>query len=139
MSDRTCRFFQKHSGLLRYLVFGALTTLVNFLIYFPCYNLLALGAAVSNALAWAVSVAFAFVTNKRFVFQSSDWSYKIWLGEFVKFTGCRLASGIMETAILWVAVDMLGWNGNGFKIMVSVLVVIANYIGSKWFVFRKTR
>ena len=136
---RICRLLQEHIDLLRYLLFGALTTLVNFLIYFPCYNLLFLSAAVSNMIAWIVSVAFAFVTNKQFVFQSNDWHKKTWLGELVKFTGCRLASGVMETSILWVAVDMLRWNGNGFKILVSILVVIFNYIGSKWFVFNKTR
>ncbi len=126
-------------GALRYLIFGVLTTLVNFLIYFPCFNLLAMGAAVSNGIAWAGAVAFAFVTNKQFVFQSADWSRKAWLRELVKFTGCRLASGIGETGILYLTVDLLLWNGNLMKILVSVLVVLVNYVTSKCFVFKRTR
>ena len=126
-------------GALRYLIFGVLTTLVNFLIYFPCFNLLAMGAAVSNGIAWAGAVVFAFVSNKQFVFQSSDWSRKVWPRELVKFTGCRLASGIGETGILYLTVDLLLWNGNLMKILVSVLVVLVNYVTSKCFVFKRTR
>lgn len=130
---------QKHRGALCYLLFGALTTLVNFLIYFPCFNLLSMSAAVSNGIAWAGAVVFAFVTNKQFVFQSADWSRKAWLRELVQFTACRLASGIGETGILYLTVDLLLWNGNLVKILVSVLVVLVNYVTSKCFVFKRTR
>ena len=74
------RAFEKYKGAIIYLFFGALTTVVNYLVYFPCYNLLGLSAAVSSILAWVVAVAFAFVTNKPFVFKSRDWSAKVlWL------------------------------------------------------------
>lgn len=127
----------RHWDIISYLVFGVLTTVVNYLVYLPCYNLLGLSAAVSNVIAWAVAVLFAYVTNKPFVFRSHDWSLKTVIPEFARFVGCRVASGGAETLILLLTVDILGWNGNLWKLIVSVLVVIANYFGSKLLVFKK--
>lgn len=128
----------KHYDLLIYLVFGVLTTVVNYLVYLPCYNLLCFSASVSNAIAWVAAVAFAYLTNKPFVFKSHDWSAKTILPELAKFLGCRIGSGAAETLILLLTVDILGWNGNLWKLATSVLVVLLNYVGSKLFVFKKT-
>ena len=123
--------------VLSYLIFGVLTTVVNYLVYLPVYNLLGLAAALSNAIAWVVAVAFAYLTNKPFVFKSHDWSAKTVIPELTKFVGCRVASGAAETLILLVTVDILCWNGNIWKLVTSVLVVVMNYIASKLVVFRK--
>ena len=123
--------------VLSYLIFGVLTTIVNYLVYLPVYNLLGLSAALSNAIAWVVAVAFAYLTNKPFVFKSHDWSVKTVIPELTKFVGCRVASGAAETLILLVTVDLLHWNGNIWKIVTSVLVVVMNYIASKLVVFKK--
>lgn len=128
---------QKYWDVITYLVFGVLTTIVNYLIYLPVYNLLGLSAAVSNAIAWVVAVAFAYLTNKPFVFKSHDWSWQVVLPELSKFVGCRVASGVAETVILLLTVDILGWNGNLWKIVTSVLVVVLNYFASKFLVFKK--
>ena len=130
-------FFSKYWDVLLYLIFGGLTTLVNFLVYFPLYNLQGLSGAFSNVIAWLVAVIFAFLTNKPFVFQSYDWSVKTVLPEATKFVGCRILSGLMETLSIWMFVDLLRWNGNWIKIIVSVMVVILNFIFSKWIVFIK--
>ena len=127
----------KHYDVLVYLVFGVLTTAVNYLVYLPCYNLLHLSAALSNVIAWAFAVAFAYLTNKPFVFRSHDWSAKTVLPELTKFVITRLGSGAVETVIIFLTVDVLRWNGNVMKLLVSVLVVILNYVGSKLLVFRK--
>lgn len=127
----------QHWEVLSYLIFGVLTTVVNYLVYLPVYNLLGLSAALSNAIAWVVAVAFAYLTNKPFVFKSHDWSAKTVIPELTKFVGCRVASGAAETMILLVTVDILCWNGNLWKLVTSVLVVILNYIASKLVVFRK--
>lgn len=123
--------------VLSYLIFGVLTTVVNYIVYLPAYNLLRLSAALSNAIAWVVAVAFAYLTNKPFVFKSHDWSAKTVIPELTKFVGCRVASGAAETLILLVTVDILNWNGNLWKLLTSVLVVMLNYIASKLVVFRK--
>ena len=127
----------KYWEVITYLVFGVLTTVVNYLVYLPVYNLLGLSAALSNAIAWVVAVAFAYVTNKPFVFKSHDWSSKTVIPELTKFVSCRIASGAAETLILLVSVDILHWNGNLWKIITSVLVVVMNYFASKLVVFRK--
>lgn len=128
---------EKYWDILSYLFFGVCTTIVNYLIYIPCYNLWGLSASVSNMVAWVVAVAFAYLTNKPFVFKSNDWSAQTVVPELTKFVGCRIGSGAAETLILFVAVDLLGWNGNIWKLLTQVMVVILNYIGSKLLVFRK--
>lgn len=137
MISKIVKYWEKYRSVLLYLVFGVLTTVVNYLVYLPCYNLLHWSASLSNAAAWVVAVAFAYLTNKPFVFDSHDWSAAAVIPELTKFVGTRIASGGMETLILLVAVDILGWNGNIWKLITSVLVVVLNYIGSKLLVFRK--
>lgn len=127
----------KYWDILSYLVFGVLTTVVNYAVYLPIYNLLGLSAAVSNVIAWVAAVAFAFLTNKPFVFKSHDWSAKTVIPELTKFVSCRVASGAMETLILLLTVDILDWNGNIWKLITQVLVVVLNYITSKLVVFKK--
>lgn len=127
----------KHFGILSYLFFGGLTTVVNYLVYLPCYNWLHISAGSSNAIAWLFAVTFAFLTNKPFVFKSKDWSAKVVIPELTKFLGCRIGSGILETFILFLTVDMLHWDGNVLKLITSILVVILNYIGSKLLVFTR--
>lgn len=130
-------FIRKYWDIISYLFFGVLTTLANYFIYFPLYNWLQLSATLSNLIAWIFAVAFAYLTNKPFVFKSRDWSKETVIPELTKFVGCRLGSGALETAIIWLTVDMLQWNGNLMKIFISVLVVALNYVGSKWLVFAK--
>lgn len=137
MIQRVKRLIRDHSEILMYLLFGGLTTAVNYLVYLPCYNLLGISAGISNIIAWVIAVVFAFVTNKPFVFKSHDWSGKVFWPELGKFVSCRVASGILETGILFVTVDILTWNGNWVKLITSILVVILNYVGSKLLVFRK--
>lgn len=129
--------FIKYYDIISYLIFGGLTTVVNYLIYLPCYNYLHLSAAVSNIIAWAVAVLFAYLTNKPFVFKSHDWSMKTVLPEFGKFLGCRIGSGAMETLIIFLAVDCFRWDGNVTKVITSILVIILNYIASKFLIFTK--
>ena len=137
MLQKIRAIIEKHWDILSYLFFGALTTLVNYLVYFPCYNFLHLSTVASNVIAWVVAVAFAYLTNKPFVFKSHDWSLKTVAPELAKFVGCRVGSGLLETALLFLTVDSLRWNGNLMKIILSVMVVILNYVGSKLLVFRK--
>lgn len=135
--EKIKKLIEKYWDLVSYLFFGVLTTVVNYLIYLPVYNYLGFSAAVSNMIAWVGAVAFAYLTNKPFVFRSHDWSAKVVFPELSKFISCRLASGVLETAILFVTVDCLRWNGNVWKLITQVLVVIFNYVGSKLLVFRK--
>ena len=137
MIQKIRNLITKYWDILSYLFFGVLTTVVNYLVYLPCYNWLGLSASVSNVIAWVAAVAFAYLTNKPFVFKSHDWSWKTVGPELAKFVGCRVGSGLLETAVLFLTVDCLGWDGNVMKLILSVAVVILNYVGSKLLVFKK--
>lgn len=136
MLDKIRNLIKAHWDIISYLFFGVLTTVVNYLIYLPCLNLLHMSAAVSNCIAWVVAVLFAYVTNKPFVFRSHDWSMATVIPEFGKFIATRISSGVLETVILFLAVDTLGGNGNIWKLITQVLVIVINYVGSKLLVFR---
>ena len=136
MIQKIRALIEKYWDILIYLVFGVLTTVVNYAVYLPVYNFCGISAAVSNMIAWVVAVIFAFLTNKPFVFHSHDWSVKTVVPELIKFVSCRLASGVLETVILLLAVDLMAWNGNVWKLVTQVLVIIINYVGSKLLVFR---
>ena len=137
MFEKIRALVMKHWDMVSYLFFGVLTTVVNYLVYLPLYNLAGISAAVSNIIAWVAAVAFAYVTNKPFVFKSHGWSMKTVLPELGKFVGCRAASGGLETALVFLTVDVCGWDGNVWKLIISVAVVILNYVSSKLLVFRK--
>ena len=137
MIQKVRALIEKYWDVLAYLFFGVLTTAVNYLIYLPVYNFCGLSAALSNMIAWVGAVIFAFLTNKPFVFHSHDWSAKTVVPEFTKFVSCRFASGVLETVILFLTVDCMSWNGNTWKLVTQVLVIIINYVGSKLLVFRK--
>ena len=128
---------RKYRDILVYLVFGVLTTLVNYAVYLPLYNWAGLSATLSNCIAWVAAVAFAFLTNKPLVFQSHDWSAATVLAELGKFVTCRLGSGAVETGLIFLLVDMMGLDGNVIKLLTSVMVVIVNYAASKLLVFKK--
>lgn len=137
MVEKIISLIKKYWDIVVYLFFGVLTTVVNYVVYLPLYNIVGLSATLSNCLAWIVAVAFAYLTNKPFVFKSHDWSSKTVVPELTKFVVCRLGSGFAETAIIFITVDLLMLNGNIMKLITSVLVVILNYVASKLVVFRK--
>ncbi|MBO5837559.1 MAG: GtrA family protein [Oscillospiraceae bacterium] len=130
--------FIKYRSIITYLIFGVFTTVVNYLVYYPLYNFTEFSATVSNGISWLAAVIFAYFTNKLFVFESKRWDREVVIPEFAKFIGGRLASGVAETAVLFVFVDLLDFNGNVWKIITSVLVVILNFVFSKYIVFKKS-
>lgn len=144
MLDKMMNLLKKYRSQIVYLIFGVLTTVVNYLVFFPCSSYLEktgfqYAVAVSNTVAWVFAVLFAYVTNKPFVFESHDWSWKVVAPELAKFVSTRLASLLIETVIITVTVDMLHWNKIVWKILTSVLVVVLNYVGSKLLVFRRKK
>lgn len=133
--EKLSAIVKKHKDILLYLFFGGLTTAVNFAVYIPLHHWLHWSAASSNVLAWIAAVLFAFVTNKPFVFQSYDWSRAVVLPELSKFVGSRILSGALETLWIAVTVDLLYWSGIVMKIIASIMVIILNYVASRWVVF----
>lgn len=139
MTDKIKELFEKYREMIMYLLFGGLTTVVSFSVYYIFNKPLGVSALLSNIISWVASVTFAFITNKLFVFDSKDRSVEKVAKEALPFYGCRLFSGFVETAFIWLTVDILGWSSMIMKLVVSVFVVIANYFFSKIFVFKKSK
>lgn len=134
------RLLQTHKQLISYLFFGVTTTLVNWCIYALCSSVQDM--TLSNAVAWVGAVVYAFITNKLFVFESKSMGGKQLLAEAAKFFASRALSGAVEV-LLPTALFALGLNGPLFgmeggiaKALVSVLIIVMNYILSKFLVFR---
>lgn len=127
----------KYKALITYGIFGVLTTLINIGIYTLCYQQAEINNVVSNVIAWIVSVLFAFVTNKIWVFESKSLEPAVLFAEAVSFFGCRLATGVLDLVIMYVTVDQLALNSTLMKCISNVLVIIVNYVASKFLIFKK--
>ena len=135
---------QKYREPLLYLIFGGLTTLVDWVVSFLLYGVwdAAIDANVflihgANVIAWIAAVLFAFVTNRIWVFQSRQHGAVAILGELLTFAGGRVVTLLLQEGIFFVFVDLLAQNQYVVKIAAAVLVVILNYVISKLLVFRK--
>lgn len=97
---------------------------------------------ISNCIAWLVAVLFAFITNKVFVFESKNMEMRFVCRELIKFVGARLATGAIEILglpllyYIGMKQSLFGVEGFVAKIVVSVVVVLLNYVFSKLFIFR---
>lgn len=120
---------------ISYLIFGVLTTAVDWLVY-PLMRWLGYSVGFSSAIAWAAAVLFAFVTNKLFVFQSYGAGPKKLLEEFLSFVSCRAITGIFTVGAMVVMVDYMGLNEWFGKFMVSAISLLLNYVMSKLFIFK---
>ena len=113
-----------------------LTTVVNYVSYLllaPFFGT----TTIPTAIAWVLSVAFAYLTNRRWVFRSQAKGAAAVLREAGSFVGARLISGVIDVGIMWVFADRLGFNDKLVKLASNVFVVIFNYIASKLIIFRK--
>ena len=128
-------FAQYREGIM-YLFFGGCTTLVNFVVYWLCTRPVNLGTEWATGVAWLVSVLFAYVTNRRWVFESRAAGMKAVAEEMAKFFAGRIATGVMDVVIMYLTVEVLGAPDMVMKILSNVLVIILNYFISKLLVFR---
>lgn len=133
------RFIKKYKEALLYLIFGALTTLVNILTYLLFTRLFTIDTYTSNIIAWIVSVLFAFITNKKFVFQSKDHSFKTMARESLSFLGFRLLSLGIDMGSMYAMISLWKWNDLIAKIIANIIVIVLNYIFSKLFVFTRKK
>lgn len=127
--------------MILYIVFGVLTTIINILVYTFLRPRLPLNevAAVltANAIAWVLAVAFAFITNKLFVFKSKSFEAGLFWWELITFVGARLLSLGVDELGMFLLVSVLHVGDLLSKIIVNVLVVMINYVLSKLVIFNK--
>lgn len=126
-------FFNKEAFM--YVIFGVLTTVVDYIAAVLCFHGVGLGEITSNNIAWLVSVAFAYITNKLFVFESKSFEGQVLFKEIISFLSARIITLIMADIIIYTATKL----NIGFlmaKIASSVVVIAANYIFSKLIIFK---
>lgn len=130
--------FEKYREPIAYLFWGVVSTIANVASYWLCYNVLHFSNMTSTLVAWVVAVLIAFITNKLWVFESRNTSFQENLKEIFSFFGFRVVSELFDLAIMYWAVDMMQMNGLVWKIIANVIVVILNYIFSKFIIFKKS-
>lgn len=122
---------------IRYVFFGGLTTLVNMAAYRVFFAYLGLPNVAATAIAWLLSVLFAFFTNKRWVFSGTDWKAGTLLREGSRFLLCRALTGALDILIMYIGVDVLNANPDLTKLLSNVIVILLNFVASKRMIFRE--
>lgn len=149
--DRLIAFYKKYKEGIIYIVFGALTTAVNLIVFYALEMLFGTENSYlyNNAIAWVAAVVFAYITNKLIVFESKSWEPSVVTREVAEFVGARLFSFGIEELGLWIFIDLLAFSRFSFKIIgftitggliakviLSVIVIILNYFFSKYIIFK---
>lgn len=129
------KLFLKYKEVIAYLFFGVCTTLVNIASYYICTRYFHIEMKLSTGLAWCFAVAFAYITNKKYVFVSKNNSIKAVFIEFLSFISCRLFTGAIDLGMMFVFVEVLKVNDILIKIASNFIVIIVNYIASRLFIF----
>ena len=130
-------WYRNHKEGMRYLIFGALTTIVNILAYSILYYIFSINNATSNIIAWIIGATFAYITNKLYVFNSKVNTKRDLLKEILYFYGCRLLTLVIDEAIMIITVDKFGWNALLMKIIANIIVIVLNFVFSKILIFKK--
>lgn len=135
--------YKKYKEMILYLIFGVLTTALNYVVYFIFVVPLGVHYEISNCIAWVAGVIFAYFTNRSVVFNSQAKGIKKKLIEATEFVAARLFSLVAEMVILWLFIDIIPlcpdkyWNNLIAKFIGAVVVVILNYLASKFVIFKK--
>ena len=127
----------KYKQVILYVCFGGMTTVVNVVMYYSCYNILKVANVLSTVYAWLVAVVFAFITNKLWVFESRSFDGKVLSREISSFFGARIATGFLDILVMYFAVDLMNWNSTIWKLLGNIIVIVLNYIASKLLIFKK--
>lgn len=128
-------FYKKHKEVLLYLLFGGLTTVVS-IASFALFLAMGIGELVANVLSWVLAVLFAYVTNRTWVFAAKADTRSGILREIAAFFGGRVATLLVEEAVIYVFITRLHFPALAIKLAAQVLVVVLNYVVSKFFVFK---
>ena len=131
--------YNKYREIINYLIFGFLTTIISLIVYY-CLTFTiinpkdAIMLQVANILSWIAGVTFAYITNRKYVFNSKNTNIK---KELVSFVSARIVTLILDMLIMGVFVTLLGFNDKIVKIISQVVVIVSNYVFSKLFVFKE--
>ncbi len=129
----------KYKELIMYGIMGVLSTIVNIASFTIFEKVFGIPALISNVIAWIITVIFAYITNKLYVFESKSFKRDVLIKEILSFTSARIFSLLLEEAILYVLIDLMNVNSIITKIFSNIVVIIVNYILSKLVIFKKDK
>ncbi|MCQ2410253.1 MAG: GtrA family protein [Elusimicrobiaceae bacterium] len=133
------RLYGKYKFFVFYGIFGALTTLVNVLVYWLCAHGMRLAVVPSATVAWLIAMLFAYITNRKWVFYSTVTDPAKIAYEMISFFSSRLATGLVDITLMAVFVNLLHFNDLIVKIAANIIVIVLNYLASRFLIFRHTR
>lgn len=133
--------YLKQKEIINYIIVGVLTTIVSLIIYYGLVLTIlnpenALELQIANIISWIISVIFAYITNRKFVFESKSKNIK---SEFLSFVGSRILTLLFDMGIMFVGVSILSFSDKKMKLISQVIVIVSNYVLSKLFVFKKKK
>lgn len=137
--EKIKELYLKYKEIINYLIFGVLTTVVNIVTYAIFARLFHIDEVISNIIAQILSILFAYVTNKIYVFESKTTNIKEILQELISFFGCRIFTAVLDTAVFTLMVKKIGINDLIAKCITQVIVIVLNYVFSKILIFRKDK
>lgn len=131
----------KYKEIINYLIFGVLTTIISLLTYYLLVLTIlnpdiALELQIANIISWFVSVSFAYITNRKYVFNSKNKNVK---KEITKFYSSRLTTLIIDMFLMFIFVSIFNFNDKIIKLIVQVIIIILNYLLSKLLVFKEKK
>ena len=139
MKEIIRKLYKKYEELVMYIIVGVCTMIVSLASYYILANPLGIYYQTANIISWVLAVAFAYVTNKKFVFKSRYSGLSGTAKEMASFVSSRIASLLAEVISMYFFVQICQIDDNIVKLMNQVLVTVLNYIFSKFWVFRKSR
>ena len=140
MKKNILDLYKRNKEIINYLIFGVLTTIVALGTYYICASTFLdvrnpFELQIANVISWILAVVFAYLTNRKYVFESNNPNK---IKEFIKFTSSRFITLILDMLIMFLGVTLLKYNDKIVKIISQIFVILGNYIFSKLFVFKKT-
>lgn len=136
--ENLIKLLKQYKEPILYVIFGGFTTVVNLVSYALFTRVMHIDDFVAIFLSWVLAVFFAYITNKIWVFESKNTEAKQLFKEIVSFASARVATLGLEYVIMFIGVDMMHINDMIVKVFAQVLVIVANYIFSKLFIFKKS-
>ena len=141
--NKLINIYKKYQEIINYLIVGVLTTLVSIFTYFILSLILDINNNIlfifANIISWICAVVFAYITNKRFVFNSATSNRKEEIKVFSLFVSSRITTLLIELIFMFLTVKVLLLNDKISKVIAQIIVIILNYIISKIFVFKKKK
>lgn len=133
--------YKKYQEIINYLIVGVLTTVVSIVTYFLFSLILDIENNIlfilANVLSWICAVIFAYITNKKFVFNTTTSNKKEEIKVFSMFVSSRITTLLIELAFMFITVKVILINDKIAKVIAQFIVIVLNYVLSKLFVFKK--